>query len=177
MIVDDSISCHLTTRMIVDDSFLVSCFPHQHSQEFIFRKFFQQLKKKKKKKNEAGSRPLCGRQKFIHAKFCNLGDATFAMLTLGSCRCLILEAHDKLSLAITSFFAPFDHPINSGLTIGLACVHRDMKHAGSLESSKDPVRVAQDVAESNSSFLSALQTSQVLHISMNAQLSHEPIVL
>ncbi|RMX55930.1 hypothetical protein pdam_00015641 [Pocillopora damicornis] len=32
------------------------------------------------------------------------------------------------------------------------------------------IRVAQGIAESNSSFLSALQTSQVLHISMNAQL-------
>ena len=31
------------------------------------------------------------------------------------------------------------------------------------------VRVARGVAESNSSFLSALQTSQVLHISMNAR--------
>ena len=30
---------------------------------------------------------------------------------------------------------------------------------------------------SNSSFLSALQTSQVLHISMNAQMTYEPIVL
>ena len=39
------------------------------------------------------------------------------------------------------------------------------------------VRVARGVAESNSRFLSALQTSQVLHISMNAQLTHEPIVL
>ena len=39
------------------------------------------------------------------------------------------------------------------------------------------VRVARSVAESNSSFLSALQTSQVLHISMNAQLTYEPIVL
>ena len=29
----------------------------------------------------------------------------------------------------------------------------------------------------NSSFLSALQTSQVLHISMNAQLTYESIVL
>ena len=36
------------------------------------------------------------------------------------------------------------------------------------------VRVARGVAESNSSFLGALQTSQVLHISMNAQLTHEP---
>ena len=39
------------------------------------------------------------------------------------------------------------------------------------------VRVARGIAESNSSFLSALQTSQVLHISMNAQLTYEPIVL
>ena len=39
------------------------------------------------------------------------------------------------------------------------------------------VRVAQGVAESNSRFMSALQTSQVLHISMNAQLTHEPVVL
>ena len=39
------------------------------------------------------------------------------------------------------------------------------------------VRVARGVAESNSSFLSALQTSRVLHISMNAQLLYEPIVL
>ena len=52
-----------------------------------------------------------------------------------------------------------------------------MKHARSLESTKRCVRVARGVAESNSSFLSALQTSQVLHISMNAQLTHEPIVL
>ena len=39
------------------------------------------------------------------------------------------------------------------------------------------VRVAQGVAESNSSFLSAFQTSQVLHISMNTQMTYEPIVL
>ena len=39
------------------------------------------------------------------------------------------------------------------------------------------VRVAQGIAESNSSFLSALQTSQVLHISMNTQLTYEQIVL
>ena len=38
-------------------------------------------------------------------------------------------------------------------------------------------RVAQGIAESNSSFLSALQTSQVLHISMNTQLTYEQIVL
>ena len=39
------------------------------------------------------------------------------------------------------------------------------------------VRVAQGVAESNPNFLSALQTSQVLYISMNAQLTYETIIL
>ena len=39
------------------------------------------------------------------------------------------------------------------------------------------VKVASGVTESNSNFLSALQTSQVLHFLMNAQLIHEPIVL
>ena len=39
------------------------------------------------------------------------------------------------------------------------------------------IRVARGIAESNSSFLSAPQTSQVLHILMNAQLTYEPIVL
>ena len=39
------------------------------------------------------------------------------------------------------------------------------------------VRVARGVAQSNTSFLSALRTSQVRHISMNAQPTHEPIVL
>ena len=39
------------------------------------------------------------------------------------------------------------------------------------------IRVARGIAKSNSSFLSALQTSQVLHISMNTQLKYEAIVL
>ena len=39
------------------------------------------------------------------------------------------------------------------------------------------VRVARGAAESNSSLLSALQTSQVLNISTYAQLQHELIVL
>ena len=39
------------------------------------------------------------------------------------------------------------------------------------------VRIAWGVAEINSSFLSALQTSQVLYISMNAQLTYKRIVL
>ena len=36
---------------------------------------------------------------------------------------------------------------------------------------------ARKMRKSSSSFLSALQTSQVPHISMNAQLTYEPIVL
>ena len=39
------------------------------------------------------------------------------------------------------------------------------------------IRVAQGIAKSKSSFLSALQTCQVLHISLNAQLTYETIVL
>ena len=38
------------------------------------------------------------------------------------------------------------------------------------------VRVAGGVAKSNPSFLSALHSSQVLHISMNSQLTYELIV-
>ena len=62
------------------------------------------------------------------------------------------------------------------LVHGLACVHRD-EARGKFGEHERCVRVARGVASSNSSFLSALQTSQVLHISMNAQLTHEPIVL
>ena len=39
------------------------------------------------------------------------------------------------------------------------------------------VRVARGIAKSNSSFLSALQTSQVLHILMNTQLTYEPKIV
>ena len=48
---------------------------------------------------------------------------------------------------------------------------------GKFEEYERCIRVAQGIAESNSSFLSALQTSQVLHTLMNAQLMYEPIVL
>ncbi|RMX56601.1 hypothetical protein pdam_00002401 [Pocillopora damicornis] len=37
------------------------------------------------------------------------------------------------------------------------------------------IRVARGVAESNSNFLRALQTSQVLHISMNTQLHRQQL--
>ena len=58
-----------------------------------------------------------------------------------------------------------------------ACVCRDIEHAGSLESTKD--RGVRGAAESNSSLLNALQTSQVLNgrVSTYAQLKHELIVL
>ena len=48
---------------------------------------------------------------------------------------------------------------------------------GKFGEHKRCVRVARGIAKSNSSFLSALQTSQMLHISMNTQLMYESIVL
>ena len=65
------------------------------------------------------------------------------------------------------------------LTIGsYVSVHSSRYEArGKFGEHERCVRVARGVAESNSSFLSALQTSQVLHISMNAQLTYESIVL
>ena len=41
-----------------------------------------------------------------------------------------------------------------------------MEHAGSLESKKEAQELPEAIAEGNSSFLSALQTSQVLHNSI-----------
>ena len=65
------------------------------------------------------------------------------------------------------------------LTIGsYVSVHSLIYEArGKFGEHERRVRVAWGAAESNSSFLSALQTSQVLHILMNAQLTYEPIVL
>ena len=64
-------------------------------------------------------------------------------------------------------------------TIGLYVSVRSSRYEarGKFGEHERCVKVARGVAESNSSFLSALQTSQVLHISMNAQLTYEPIVL
>ena len=65
------------------------------------------------------------------------------------------------------------------LTIGSYVSLRSSRYEarGKFEEHERQVRVAQGVAESNSSFLSALQTSQVLHISINTQLMYDPIVL
>ena len=65
------------------------------------------------------------------------------------------------------------------LTIGSYVSVRSSRYEarGKFGEHKRCVRVARGVAERNSSFLSALQTSQVLHILMNAQLTYEPIVL
>ena len=65
------------------------------------------------------------------------------------------------------------------LTIG-SCVsmHSSRYEAhGKFGEHERCIWVAWGIAESNSSFLSALQTSLALHISMNAQLTHESIVL
>ena len=41
-----------------------------------------------------------------------------------------------------------------------------MEHVGSLESTKEAKELSEAIAEGNSSFLSALQTSHVLHNSI-----------
>ena len=65
------------------------------------------------------------------------------------------------------------------LTIGsFISVHSSRYEAcGKFGEHERCVRVAQGITESNSSSLSALQTSQVLDVLMNAQLTYEPIVL
>ena len=52
-----------------------------------------------------------------------------------------------------------------------------MVHAGSLESTKEAFEFLEATAESNFSFLSALQASQVHHSSVEHSYKHEPIVL
>ena len=54
-----------------------------------------------------------------------------------------------------------------------ACVHGDTKEK--FGEHERCVRVTRGVAESNSSFVSATQTSLVLHISTNARLTHEQL--
>ena len=51
-----------------------------------------------------------------------------------------------------------------------------MVHEGSLESPKEAKELLEEIAEGKSSFLSALQTFQVHHNSMEHSLKHEPIV-
>ena len=65
------------------------------------------------------------------------------------------------------------------LTIGsYVSIHSSRYEArGKFGEHKRCIRVVRGVVKRNSSFLSALQTSQVLHISINAQLTYEPIVL
>ena len=65
------------------------------------------------------------------------------------------------------------------LTIGSYVSVRSLRYEarGKFGEHERCVRVTRGVAESNSSFFCALQVSQVLHISMNAQLTYEAIVL
>ena len=65
------------------------------------------------------------------------------------------------------------------LTIGSFVSVRSSRYeaCGKFGEHERCIRVARGIAESNSSLLNALQTSQVLHISINAQLMYEPIVL
>ena len=65
------------------------------------------------------------------------------------------------------------------LTIGSYISMRSSRYEarGKFGEHERYIWVTWGIAESNSSFLSALQTSLVLHISMNAQLTYESIVL
>ena len=79
----------------------------------------------------------------------------------------------------SSLFEQIDKKIHKKLAIGSyvsMCSSRYAAHRKFGEHER-LLRIAQGMAERNSSFLSALQTSQVLHISMNTQLTYEPIVL
>ena len=64
------------------------------------------------------------------------------------------------------------------LTIGSYVSMRSSRYEahGKFREHERCIRVAQGIVKSNSSFLSALQTYQELHISTNAQLTHEAIV-
>ena len=76
-------------------------------------------------------------------------------------------------------FVGLNHTRNFYLTIGSYVSVRSSKYEARVQFGEHEryVRVARRVVESNSSFLRALQTSQVFHISMNAQLTYELIVL
>ena len=65
MIIDDSFS-RMTTRMIVDDSFSVSCFLHQRPLDSFSVSSSNNWRKAKQ------AATLFRREKFIRAKFCNL---------------------------------------------------------------------------------------------------------
>ena len=78
-----------------------------------------------------------------------------------------------LELNITKFSV-----VLCNLTIGsyVSMLSSRYEACGKFGEHERCVRVARGVAESNSSFLSALQTFRMLHISMNAQLTYEPMV-
>ena len=67
----------------------------------------------------------------------------------------------------------------ANLTIGSYISMRSSRYEahGKFGEHERCIRVVQGIAESNSSFLSALQTSQVLHILMNTQMMYKKIVL
>ena len=70
----------------------------------------------------------------------------------------------------TSLVSFFDKRVSISSYVSVCSSRYEAR--GKFGANERYVRVARGVAESNSSFLSALQTSQVLHISMNAQLTY-----
>ena len=79
----------------------------------------------------------------------------------------------------SSLFEQIDKKIHKKLTIGSYVSMHSSRYEAHRKFGEHErcIRIAQGIAEWNSSFLNALQTSQVLHISMNTQLTYEPIVL
>ena len=79
----------------------------------------------------------------------------------------------------SSLFEQIDKKNHKKLAIGSYVSMRSSRYEAHRKfgEHKRCVRIARGMAKRNSSFLSALQTSQVLHISMNTQLMYEPIVL
>ena len=79
----------------------------------------------------------------------------------------------------SSLFEQIDKKIHKKLTIGSYVSMHSSRYEAHRKFGEHErcIRIAQGIAERNSSFLNALQTSQVLHISMNTQLTYEPIVL
>ena len=79
-----------------------------------------------------------------------------------------------LSFIWMSGSALHDHSLTIGSYVSMHSSRYEAR--GKFGEHERCIWVAWGIAESNSSFLSALQTSLVLHISMNAQLTHESIL-
>ena len=98
-----------------------------------------------------------------------------------SCLFLLIDCFPLLSQSQTLeiFFVLQTSNFMSKLTTGsyISVCSLRYEACGKFGKLERCIGIALNYALSNSSFLSALQTSQVLHTLMNAQLTYEPIVL